>query len=110
MAAAGHRTNEYFLIGEVFGEANAIAEQRAVREWRAGIDRYYADSFAARARVADQSRRKRRLADTRRPGKPDGRRAPGLWVKRAYELAASPRFGARNRPRERARIARLELA
>ena len=44
MSAAGHRANEDVAIGEMLGKADAIAEQRAVRERRARIDRDDADA------------------------------------------------------------------
>ena len=65
MSAARHRANEDRFVGEVLGEADAVAEQRAVRERRAGIDRDDADA-ACRAR-APCERGRRRASTFRRP-------------------------------------------
>ena len=92
MTAARHRANEDGIIGEVFGEPNAVAEQRAMRKRRAGIDRDHADALARGARVANQARGERRLSDARRPGEADRHRAPRLRVERANEFPAAPRL------------------
>ena len=110
MSAARHRTNEDGVVGEVFGETDAIAEQRAVRERRAGIDRNDADALSERARLAHECRGERRFSDARRSGEADRHRASGLWIERANQIAAAARLRARDRPRERAGIAPLELA
>ncbi len=110
MSAARHRTNEDRFVGKVFGETNPVAEQGAVREGRARIDGDDADALAARARIANETRRQRRFADAGRPGETDGGRAPGLRVEFAYEVAAAPGLRERDRARERTRISPLESA
>ena len=57
MAARAHRADEDAWIEEVVGEADAIAEQRALGERARGIDGDHADRALLSADVADQRRR-----------------------------------------------------
>ena len=65
MPAAGHRANEDGLVGEVLGQADSIAEQRAVRKRRARIDRNDADALTERRVPCERGRR--RASIYRRP-------------------------------------------
>ena len=110
MPAARHRSNEDGFVGEVLGQPDAIAEQRAVRKRRARIDRDDADALAELSRLAHQSGRKRRLSDARRPGQADRHCAPGPLVERANELGALSGLRVRDRARERPRLLQLKIA
>ena len=56
MAARAHRADEDALVEEVVGEADAVAEQRALRERARRVDRDHADGLAQAADVADERR------------------------------------------------------
>jgi len=103
--ARGHRANEDVGVDEVLGQPNAVAEQGAVRERRAGIDRDHADRLVLRAHVLDDRRGQRRFSDARRPGQPDGERPPRQRIQHPDELRAAAGLAARDRARKRARIA-----
>src|ERR1700676_5047653 len=108
MSAACHRANENVTIGKVFGQADAVSEDRTVRERRAWIDGNDADGLAGGARDLHERRRQRRLADARRTGDADRDRATAARKERVHQLRAPSGFGATDRAREPARIARLE--
>jgi hypothetical protein len=64
----------------VVGEADAVAEQRPVRERRRGVDGDDADSPLLRPHVADECREERGLADARRARHSDRVRASRLRI------------------------------
>ena len=106
-AAVGHRADEDALVEEVLGEADAVAEQRAVGERRGRVDREHADGAAGLAARLGERADQRRLADAGRPGEADDLGVPGVRVDLADEL---PALGAvvldeRDRARERAAVA-----
>src|ERR1700693_72133 len=108
MAAACHRANEYTGIRKVLVQPCAIAEDRAVRKRRTRIDRDDADRFAGGAHDLHERRRQRRLTDAGRARDADRGRATAAWEKRVHQFRTLARFGAADRARESARIARLE--
>ena len=75
VAARAHRADEDAGVEEVVGEADPVAEQRALRERARRVDRDDADRLLPRAQVADERRDQARLADAGRPGeaRPRGR-------------------------------------
>src|ERR1700688_757080 len=108
MSAAGHRANEDVAIGEVFDQADAIPEDRTMRKGRTWIDRNDADGFAGGARGLHERRRQRRLADARRSGDADRDGATAARKERMHQLRSPSGFGATDRARESARVARFE--
>ena len=62
----------------------------------------------SRRRCATSARRQRRFADAGRSGEANRQRAAGPRIERADQLRAAPGFAARDRARERARLAGLE--
>jgi hypothetical protein len=70
----------------VLGQADAIAEQRAVRERRGRVDRQHRDLALGRAAQLDERADERRLARARGSGEADDRGVPGLGVDLAHEL------------------------
>ena len=109
MAAASHRANKDVGVDEMFGQTNAIAEQRAVRKRRTRIDGDNADAAAERTRFAHDGRRQRRLADPGRPGESDRHRAPRPRIQTADQFGAAAAFGPRNRARQTTRFLCVEI-
>ena len=64
VAARAHRADEDARVEEVVGEADPVAEQRALGERARRVDGDHPDRLAA-AHVADQRRGEARLADAR---------------------------------------------
>ena len=101
VAAAGHRPDKNFAICKVFGQANAIAQQRPVRKRRTGIHRHDTDALAQRAHFANERVAQGGFADARRSRQTDRQCAPGLREKMAHELGAPSGFRAADRARQR---------
>ncbi len=66
VAPRAHRADEDAGIEEVVGQADPVAEQRALGERAGRIDGDDPDRLVLRADVADERAIRRRLADTRR--------------------------------------------
>ena len=79
-AAGGHGANEHAGIEEVVGEADAVAQQRALGEGARRIDCDDADRLPIGAHVPHERADERRLADAGRAGDSDHVRMPGLAV------------------------------
>ena len=77
------------------GEADPVAEERALRERARGIDRDHAHGAVVFAHVADERADQRRLADPGRAGDPDGVGAAGLRVELLDHLVGE-RLGVLN--------------
>jgi hypothetical protein len=75
-----HRADEDARVEEVVGEADAVAEQRALGERAGRVDRDHADGLPLVAHVANERADQRGLADARRPGHANRVRAPRLRV------------------------------
>ena len=108
VAARAHRADEDARVEEVVGEPDPVAEQRALRERARRVDRDDADRLPERAHVGDERRDQARLADAGRAGDADRVRAAGLRVQLAHERVRGriAVLDERDRPRERARVAR----
>ena len=98
-AAVGHRADEDAGVEEVLGQADAVAEQRAVGEGRGGVDREHRDLALGRAAQLDQRADERRLARARSAGEADDRGLPGVRVDLAHELPAGGVVGLHQRDR-----------
>ena len=94
-AAVGHRADEDAGVEEVLGQADAVAEQRAVGERRRRVDREHGDLAVLRAAQLGQRADERRLARAGRAGEPDDRRV-ARCAGRPRGRAPSPR-GRRTR-------------
>src|SRR6185503_15285462 len=95
-------------VEEVVGEADPVAQQRALGERRARVDREDRDLALLPARVLDEPADQRGLAHARRPGEAHDRRAPGLRVDLAHERPALRVvvLDQRDRARQRTLVAR----
>ena len=106
-AAVGHRADEHARVEEVLGEADAVAEQRAVGERRGGVDRQHADVRPASRRALVSAPISVDLPTPGGPVKPTTAAVAGVRVDLADEL---PALGAivldeRDRARQRAAVA-----
>ena len=106
-AAVGHRADEDAGIEEVLGEADAVAEQRAVRERRRRVDREDRDGAVRGAPVLDDRADERRLAGARRAREADDGGVAGVRIDLADELPAGGVvvLDERDRAGERAPVA-----
>jgi len=91
----------------VLGEADPIAEQRAVGERRGGVDRQHADGAPGRAARLGDGADQRRLADSGRAGEADDGGIAGVRIDLLDELPTlrAVVLDERDRARERAAIA-----
>ena len=84
-AAVGHRADEDAGVEEVVGQADAVAEQRAVGERRGRVDRQDGDLALLLAAQLGQRADQRRLARAGRAGEADDRRPARVRVDLADE-------------------------
>ncbi len=103
----GHRADEHAAVEEVLGQADPVAEQRAVGEGRGGVDGQHANRAPGLAPGLREGADERRLARAGRAGEADDRRPAGVRVDLLHQL---PSLGAvvldqRDRARERTTIA-----
>ena len=107
VAARAHRADEDARVEEVVGEADAVAEERALRERARRVDRDDADGALERADVAEKRADQARLADAGRAGDADRVRLARLRVEVVDEVAGErvAVLDERDRPRERPPVA-----
>jgi hypothetical protein len=86
VAARAHRADEDLGVEEVVREADAVAEEGALRERARGVDRDDADAPPVAAHALDERADQARLADARRAGDPDRVRVARLPVELLHEL------------------------
>jgi len=79
-AAAGHRADEDPRVQEVVGQADPVAEQRALGEGRGGVDRQHRHRPLPRPLQLGQRGQQGRLAGSRRTGDADDRGAAGVRI------------------------------
>jgi hypothetical protein len=87
-AAVGHRADEHAGVEEVLGQADAVAENRALRERRRGVDRQHGDLAVLRAPELRERPDQRGLAGARRAGQADDRGAARLRIDLADDRVA----------------------
>jgi hypothetical protein len=80
VSARPHRPDVDARIEEVLGEADAVAQERAVGEGARGVDGDDTDGRVLLAQVVAQGRDEARLADARWPGDAEGDRFAGVRV------------------------------
>ena len=87
-AARGHRADEHARVEEVLGQADAVAEQRALGERRGRIDGQHGHLPVGLARVGCECADQGGLAHAGRTGEPDDGRLAGVRIDLAHELPA----------------------
>ena len=107
-AAVGHRADEDARVEEVLGQADAVAEQRALGERRGGVDRQHGDRRARpRGAALVSAPISVDLPTPGGPVKPTTAALPGVRVDLAHELPARGVvvLDERDRARQRALVA-----
>src|SRR5206468_159190 len=84
--AVRHRADEDAGVEEVLGEADPVAEQRAMRERRRRIYRQHRHLAPGVAPGTGQRADQRRLAGARSSGDADDRGVAGLRIEVAHQL------------------------
>ena len=109
-AAVGHAADEDAGVEEVLGQADAVAEQRALRERGARVDGEDGDAAVGGAAPGDERADERRLARAGRAGDADDGGVAGLRIDLADELPAARIvvLDERDPARERAAVAAEE--